>query len=240
MKSLKITLATLICLGTITMAAAQPGRRVEGSGDVKKETRNITGFTGVKTSTAIDVYLTQGNKFEVVVEADDNLLEYIKTKVEDDVLKVYIDKVSIWNKKSMIVHVTMPEVTYIGATSAGDVLAQTPIKAEKLTVSTTSSGDVKLEVHAGTLELSTTSAGDITISGDADYLTATTSSAGEIKGYELTVKEADVKASSAGDVRITVTERLKARATSAGDIYFQGDPRYVDASSSSAGDVVRK
>ena len=69
---------------------------------------------------------------------------------------------------------------------------------------------------------------------------ASTSSAGDIKAYELTVKEADIKASSAGDVKITVTDRLYARASSAGDIYFRGNPEKVDARSSSAGDVVRK
>ena len=240
MKSLKILLVTLLFLGTVTTVDAQRRERVKGSGDITTETRNVKDFTGVKTSTAIDIYLTQGNKFEVVVEADDNLIEHIVTEVKDEVLNVYFDRVSITRASKRIVHVTMKEIDYIKASSAGDVYGQTPVKTDHLKISTSSAGDVKLEVYAKSLDLSTSSSGDITLSGEADYLEASTSSAGDIKAYELTVKEADITASSAGDVKITVTERLKARASSAGDIYYMGNPDKVDARSSSAGDVVRK
>jgi hypothetical protein len=240
MKSLKLVLIAVICLGTLNVANAQR-KRIKGSGDITKETRNLDNFTGVTTSTAIDIYLTQGDKFEVVVEADDNLIDYIVTDVDDGVLKVRFKKGFnvTWSKKK-IVHVTMKEIDLIKASSAGDVIGQTPIKAEGLKIRTSSAGDVKIEVYAKTLDLATSSSGDITLMGEADYVEASTSSAGDIKAFELTVKEADVKASSAGDVKITVTDRLYARASSAGDIQYRGNPGKVDAKSSSAGDVTKK
>ena len=239
MRSLKLMLVLVLALGTLSTANAQR-KRIKGSGVVTTETRKVKDFTGVKTATAIDIYLTQGNKFEVVVEADDNIIEHIITDVDNDVLKVYFDRVNVMRAEKKVVHVTMPEVNYIKATSAGDVIGKTAIKADDLKISTSSAGDVKIEVYATNLDLSTSSSGDITLSGEADYLEASTSSAGDIKAFELTVKEADVSASSAGDVKITVTERLHARASSAGDIYYRGNPPKVDARSSSAGDVVKK
>jgi len=239
MKSLKILLVAILCTGVIGTVNAQT-KKVKGSGEVKSEKRDVKNFTGVKTATAIDIYLTQGSDFEVVVEADDNLIDEIVTEVKDGVLNVYLDRINVLWSKKMVVHVTMKEIEYVSASSAGDVIGMTPIKADNLKVRTSSAGDVKLEVKAQTLDLSTSSSGDITISGEADYLEASTSSAGDIKGYELTVREAEVSASSAGDVKITVTEKLRARASSAGDIYYMGNPTYVDARSSSAGDVIRK
>lgn len=204
------------------------------------EIRNINGFTGVKTATAIDIFLTQGASFNVKVEADDNIMEYIVTRVKNGVLEVYLDRVNLTYHKKMAVHVTMNEIDYLAASSAGDIICVTPIKADYLKIKTSSAGDVKIDVKANSLDLSTSSSGDITISGSADYLEASTSSAGDIKGYDLVVREADLSASSAGDIKITVTERLKARASSAGDIFYGGDPAYVDARSSSAGDVRRR
>ncbi len=240
MKSLKILLIAVLCLGTLNTANAQR-KRLKGSGDVKTETRIVKDFTGVSTSTAIDIYLSQGDKFEVIVEADENLLQYIVTEVDNGVLKVGFEKGLniIWSEKK-IVHVTMKDVDYIRASSAGDVIGQTRINAENLKIRTSSAGDVKLEVYAKSLDLSTSSSGDITLSGTADYLEASTSSAGDIKAFELTVKEADISASSAGDVKITVTDRLHARASSAGDIQYRGNPDKVDARSSSAGDVIKR
>lgn len=239
MRSLKVLLVVVLALGTLATASAQR-KRITGSGVVTKEARDLKDFTGVKTATSIDIYLSQGNKFEVVVEADDNIIEHIVTEVDDGVLKVYFDKINILRAEKRIVHVTMKDIDYISASSAGDVIGQTPVKSENLKIRTSSAGDVKLEVYAKNLDLSTSSSGDITLSGEADYMEASTSSAGDIKAYELTVDEADIKASSAGDVKITVTKRLYARASSAGDIYYRGNPERVDARSSSAGDVVKK
>ncbi|MEZ4999610.1 MAG: head GIN domain-containing protein [Bacteroidales bacterium] len=240
MKSPKLLLIALLCIGSAGVASAQ-FNRTKGSGNVKTENRNLDGFTGVKTATAVDIYLSQGNNFSVKVEADDNLIDDIVTEVKDGILNVHIRKgISItWHEK-MIVHVTMKEIDYISASSAGDVIGVTPLRVDDLKIRTSSAGDVKVEVTAKTLDLGTSSSGDITISGKADYLEASTSSAGDIKGYDLSVREADLSSSSAGDIKITVTEKLRARASSAGDIYYMGDPKYVDARSSSAGDVIRK
>jgi hypothetical protein len=240
MKTLRLFFIVLLTALMITDVSAQINRRIKGSGDVTTESRNISGFTGVKTATAIDIYLTQGNGFNVEVEADDNLMEYIVTEVKNGVLEVYLDRVNLTYHKKMAVHVTMEDVDYLSASSAGDIIGVTPIKADELKVRTSSAGDVKIEVTANMLDLSTSSSGDITISGEADYLEAKTSSAGDIKGAELVVREADLSSSSAGDIKVTVTERLKARASSAGDIHYYGNPAYVDAHSSSAGDVIKK
>ncbi|MBN1387314.1 MAG: DUF2807 domain-containing protein [Bacteroidales bacterium] len=240
MKNLKLALIPLLCVATVACADAQWGKRVTGNGNVEKEERKATEFTGVSTSSAIDVYLSQGNNHRIVVEADENLLEYIVTEVKDDVLRVYPDDVSILRAERMRVYVTIKNVEYISTSSAGDVIGETPVKSENLKISASSSGDVKLEVYAKELKLKTSSAGDIILKGTADYVEASTSSAGDIKAYELEVKEADLSSSSAGDIQITVTERLKARASSAGDIYYYGNPEFVDAKSSSCGDVVRK
>ena len=89
-------------------------------------------------------------------------------------------------------------------------------------------------------KLDISSSGDITLNGEADKLNANLSSAGDLNAYELEVREADVSASSAGDADITVSERLTARASSAGDINYRGNPKYIDAHSSSAGGVHKK
>ena len=52
--------------------------------------------------------------------------------------------------------------------------------------------------------------------------------------------EADISASSAGDADINVSEKITARASSAGDINYKGNPNYVDAHSSSAGGVHKR
>jgi hypothetical protein len=138
------------------------------------------------------------------------------------------------------VHVTMKEIYNVSSSSAGDVFGQTPVKTDRLELSSSSAGDIKLEVYAKEIHVNASSSGDLTLTGEADILNADLSSAGDLDAYNLKIKDADVTVSSAGDADIWVTEKLKANASSAGDVNYKGDPKNVDAHSSSAGGVHKK
>jgi hypothetical protein len=138
------------------------------------------------------------------------------------------------------VYVTMEDITSLKTSSAGDIIGETPVKTDKLELSASSAGDIKLEIYAKDIVANISSSGDVTLTGETDMLKATLSSAGDLNSFGLEVREADVSASSAGDADINVSERLRARSSSAGDINYRGNPKYVDAHSSSAGGVHRK
>jgi uncharacterized protein YxeA len=239
MKSLKVLMIAFICLGITSCIDAQMHRTVRGDGDVVKKERTATSFNGIRVSTGIDVYLKQGDKESITVEADENLHEYILTEVKDGVLNVY-SEVNIREAKMKRVYVTMKEVKSLKTSSAGDIIGETPVKGTDIEISASSAGNIRLEVYARRIEINISSSGDVSLSGEAEKLNADLSSAGDLEAYNLKIKEADISASSAGDARINVSEKITARASSAGDITYQGDPRYVDANSSSAGGIHRK
>ncbi len=214
-------------------------KTVYGNNKVVTKERNAENFTGIRVSTGIDVYLKQGNNETISVEADENLHEYILTEVRDGVLHVYTE-VNIRKAERKRVYVTMKEVNSVRTSSAGDVIGETPIKCDKLELSASSAGNIKLDVNAKEIEVDISSSGDITLTGEADMLEADLSSAGDLNAYDLKVREADISASSAGNAEINVSEKITARASSAGDINYQGNPKYVDAHSSSAGGVHKR
>ena len=196
-------------------------------------------FTGVSVSTGIDVYLKQGDNEAISVEADENLQEYIITEVKEGVLRIHTDA-NIREAERKRVYVTMKEINTLKTSSAGDIIGDTPVKTDKLELSASSAGDIKLEVHAKEIEADLSSSGDMNLTGEADMLKADLSSAGDLNAFDLKVREADISASSAGDADINVSEKITARASSAGDINYMGDPKYVDAHSSSAGGVHKR
>jgi hypothetical protein len=210
---------------------------ISGNGRVVDETRDISGFTGVHVSSGIDVYLSQGNSFEVRVEADENLQEVILTEVEGSSLVVKTDRVNIRNAKSKKVHVTLPELETLKISSAGDCVGQTPFDCEDLRISISSAGDLKLEVEADRIDLDISSSGDAELAGSADEFDVTLSSAGDLNAYDLIARKVDVNVSSAGDARVHATDEISATASSAGNIYYKGDARMVRSNSSSAGSI---
>lgn len=240
MKNLKVIAAILTFLFISAVSNAQLWQSVRGNHKVVTKERNTGSFTGVRVSSGIDVYLRQGNDISVAVEADENLHEYIVTEVKNGVLHVYTDNVNIRDAESKKVYVTMDKITSVRTSSAGDVIGKTPVSADKLELSASSAGNITLQVTAREIEVNISSSGDITLNGEADILNANLSSAGDLNAFGLKVKEADISASSAGDADVNVSNRLKARASSAGDINYMGNPEYVDAHSSSAGGIRRR
>jgi len=239
MKSLRSLTVAIIILAVSSCVNGQFLKSVTGHGHVVSKERKTDSFTGIKVSSGIDVYLKQGDNVTVTVEADENLHEYILTEVRGGVLNVYTEY-NIRDAERKRVYVTMKEINSVKTTSAGDVFGETPISTDRLELTASSAGDIKLETHAKNIDIDISSSGDISLSGETDMLKADLSSAGDLKAYDLKAREADVSVSSAGDADINVSERISARASSAGDINYKGDPKYVDAHSSSAGGIHRR
>jgi hypothetical protein len=239
MKNLRILMITIITLSFFACTQGQIRKTVTGDGNVVTKERQVRNFTGIKVSTGIDVYLKQGNNEAVSVEADENLHEYLITEVKDDVLNIYTDA-NIRKAERKRVYVTMREINSIRTTSAGDVIGESSLKCDRLELSASSAGDIKIDVNAKVIKANISSSGDVTLSGEADMLDADLSSAGDLNAYNLKVREADISASSAGDADVNVTEKITARASSAGDINYMGNPRYIDAHSSSAGGIRKR
>jgi hypothetical protein len=239
MKSLRILTIAIAILSISACTQAQWNKTIHGDGNVITKERNAENFTGVKVSSGIDVFLKQGDKMAISVEADANLHEVIITEVRGGVLNVYTDA-NIREAERKRVYVTMKEINSVSTTSAGDVVGETPVKSDKLELSASSAGDIKLEVYAKTIRIDISSSGDMTLTGEADMLNADLSSAGDLNAFDLKVREADISASSAGDADINVTEKITARASSAGDINYMGNPKYIDSNASSAGGIHKR
>ncbi len=236
MKNLKYFTAVVLCLVISACVNGQWRKTVYGDGNVVKKDRTAGSFSGVRVSTGIDVFLSQGDKMSLSVEADENLHEYILTEIKDDVLHVYTE-VNIRKAEMKRVYVSMKEIDYLSTSSAGDLIGETPVRSDNLRLNASSAGDIKLEAYAKNVEVDISSSGDMTLTGEADILKGDLSSAGDLNAYDFKVREADIDVSSAGDADIYVTERLRASASSAGNINYKGNPKYLDAHSSSAGGI---
>jgi hypothetical protein len=212
---------------------------ITGDGKVVSQTRDVPEFSGVKVGSGIDVFLTQGDNQRVVVEADENLQEWIRTEVNGSVLHIYTDK-NIRLAKTKRVDITCKMLDRIDISSAGDVTAVNRFKADKLDIDMSSAGDLNLEVEANEISISISSAGNAVLKGKTDTLKADLSSAGDLNAYDLEAKYGDISVSSAGSARVFVTDEASFHSSSAGDIDYKGEPRMKEIHTSSAGSVNKK
>ena len=214
--------------------------RVNGNRNVVTADRSTSQkFTKIKVSTGLDLYLSQGTKNKVTLEADENLHDIIITEVNDGVLKIYSEK-NIWQAKARKVYVTVKNLEGLTARSGSDVYTEDVLKVETIKVSATSGADIRIALDADTVETSATSGSDIRISGTANNHTSRANSGASIEAYKLISKNDTVNVSSGADINIYASESINAKASSGGDIDFKGNSREINKKSSSGGSVSAK
>jgi hypothetical protein len=239
MKTIKTIMLITITIFLAAGCVVNIQDTITGDGKVVSQTRDVPQFTGVKVGSGIDVFLTQGDNQRVVVEADENLQEWIRTEVNGSVLHIYTDK-NIRLAKTKRVDITCKMLDRIDISSAGDVTAVNRFKADKLDIDMNSAGDLNLEVEANEISISISSAGNAVLKGKTDTLNADLSSAGDLNAYDLEAKYGDISVSSAGSARVFVTDEASFHSSSAGDIDYKGEPRMKEIHTSSAGSVNKK
>jgi hypothetical protein len=231
-------LSTLALAGLLTSCNFDLNLGQEnGNGNVVTEERNISGsFNKVKGSAGLDVYLTEGSENKIVVEADENLLEFIETEVNNGRLTV-TTKRSIGRNRAKKVHVTYTNLEEVAASSGADVIVNSVLKNENISLDVSSGADLVVEVFAKEVFAESSSGADLKVSGKASSLRANSSSGSEIDARELLVINCNADASSGGDITVNVKEKLRTEVSSGGTIRYYGNPEAVSKNDSRSGSV---
>lgn len=241
MKTSTKSLFTILFLATILSSCnVNMFNRINGNRNVVTEDRNLKeDFTKIKVSTGLDLYISQGSKTDITVEADENLQDIIITEINDGVLKIYSEK-NIWKAKARKVYVTVETLEGVTATSGSDVYTKETLRVNDIKISSTSGADIRMSLNANSVSSSATSGSDIEISGIANNHSSSATSGASIEAYNLRSKNVNVKVSSGADINIYASESITAKASSGGDIDFKGNPKKVNKKSSSGGDISAK
>ncbi len=209
----------------------------KGNGNVVTEERTPTAdFTEVRGSAGLEVYLTQGTENKIVVEADDNLLKYIETEIEGGKLNIKTSE-NIGRAESKKIHVTYKDINSIEASSGAEVVGNSVIKSQNLSLKSSSGAELTVEVFAQDIIAKSSSGSDLKISGRATSLTADASSGSEIDAKNLMVINCNAEASSGAEVTVNVQEKLETSASSGGEINYYGSPVSVNSNNSRSGSV---
>lgn len=238
------TLFTLIALSMVLGFSSWGWKweEIKGSGHIIKETREIGEFNEIKVSGGIDVILTQGDKQPLTIEGDDNLISYIETQIKENTLVISRSqtKKNFKPTKSIKVYITTPDLQSIEASSASDIQSNSFWKVEHMNIKLSSASDLNLEIEATELQLKASSASDVSLSGNVDTFIASFSSASDLDGKHLQVKKANLSASGASSLSVSVEEELTYRISGASDLTYYGDPIIISSECTSAGSVSHK
>lgn len=232
-KRLSITLFSLtLALCTAVQAAPTSDSR---------QTRKVSEFHGISVSSGIDLYLTQKDIQEVNVEADEEDMKNLITKVEGGILRIYMKERSFlnfgWSHSPRKVYVSFKNLDRLEASAGADVVSQSVLNLEKLEVNSSSGSHVKLELNAKNVSAESSSGSNINLKGKGDHFHANASSGSDIDAGGFEAKICNANVSSGADIKVYATEQIDANASSGGDIAYSGSPARKNINQSSGGGI---
>jgi len=209
-----------------------------GNGRMSEETRGVRNVDGVALSGIGNLYIDVGDREELVIEAEENLLDLFETRVQGGVLCIGTKAgVDIRPTKPVNFYLTVKQLESIKVSGSGNVHAPA-LEASDFSVTISGSGDVEMaELYAGSLAAKISGSGDLEIAGGAvDEQKITISGSGTYRAMDLESSDANVKISGSGSATIQVYERLGAHISGSGTLRYAGRP-YVEESISGSGSI---
>ena len=213
-------------------------KRIRGNGDMVTKIRTVGEYDKISVGGAFDVKLIAGEEGKLTIKIDENLLEYLVTKVEGGKLKIKWQKgVNISSRKGILITVPFKDIEGVSLAGSGDVYSDDMIKATTFKAALSGSGNLKLRVTAQNVKTAISGSGDVELRGTTNKLKCSIAGSGDIRAYELIANDAEVSIAGSGTVRIFVDDNLKARIAGSGDIYYKGEAKRQDVKVSGSGSV---
>ncbi len=193
--------------------------------NVIKETREVGSFTGISASGAFDIYVKQTGTNSVVIEADEEIMQYITTEVVNGILKIGMKKPKpkCWNHVQVLrAYITVADLKSVDLSGAVEFTTETKIKGDKLVMEISGAVEADLNLDVQKLLIEMSGASELDIQGQAQEASIEASGASDMDISDFQVVNLSVYASGACDAKVYATGTLNVSASGACDVRYKG------------------
>lgn len=191
--------------------------------------RDVPAFQSVVVRGPFKVYYSTDPETQVAVSAKDvDSRDRITTKVNNGTLYVSLDDNGIkwWGvNKEFKVYITAPKLSGLTATGAVNIIVVDVLKSGNFNLNLSGASDFTGKVECSELKANLSGASDTKISGSADKIGVVCTGASGFKGGDFKVDDADLVATGASSIKLTIRKSMQARASGASSIQFYGNPQ---------------
>ncbi|MCB0667608.1 MAG: DUF2807 domain-containing protein [Saprospiraceae bacterium] len=182
---------------------------IRGNGKIVTEDRQVEPFSEVQVVGNFDLNIHYGNDRSVKLETDANILPFLLTEVDDDVLHISYESDQVVINDRSTVTVTIPEIKNIVAVGNPSVLVSGNFSNADLEFSGTGNGS--FDLNRGPLERA-----DITTSGNF-----------HVNAFDTEIESCLVMMHGQGRAELKVEHELEVEINGNGRVYYKGDPTVI-------------
>ncbi len=237
----KLTIIILLAF-SIPAMAQWPFDRIEGNGNLKKQTRTVDNFSAISSSGSWDVMIAYGESNTIQVEGDENLLEYVETKVEDGKLSIRSSKnVNLRSRNKITVYISVTRLRAVSLSGSGDIIGDGKFYNDgggEFRVS--GSGSIKLAFKKyRSVDVHISGSGNIRLSGAAESVSARISGSGNADCVDVIADDVTASVSGSGNIKVYANKSVDASISGSGNVRYKGAATDVRSHKGGSGRVSR-
>lgn len=202
----------------------------------------VTEFTTIESSVVANIDIKQSSTVRVIAEGNEELLNLLDVRMENDKLILSMDK-RFHNKfknstYKLNISISTPALVKIDHEGVGNIEIKDTFTTPELTIKSEGVGNFKAEkLNAGSIFITSEGVGNITLGGKADKIEIRSEGVGNVNTAELTAQNAIVTSQGVGNVNCHASEYLKARSEGIGSITYYGNPAKKELSKEGIGKI---
>jgi len=214
---------------------------VQGSGNVITEEREVGKIEKVELSGIGRLEITQGESTSLTIEADDNLMQYIKTETVNDTLEISLRSqvlpfLPVDPTGTIVYRLTVPGLSRVSLSGSGEITSS-GFEVDELEIDISGSGKLELtDLAVDRFVYDLSGSGKAVLSGTAKRHEVTISGSGRLEAEELRSADAEIEINGSGRAIVWVTDTLRVDISGSGDLQYYGSPE-IDQNVSGSGSI---
>lgn len=234
-KTSKIFTILLSAIMVLSFSSCHDNWGIKGEGPVTEEMRALPEFHSVNVSVPADVSLSQGRQKEVALEAQENILQILKTEVNNGVLEISFGE-NVGRHEDIKISLTIPEYRQVVLSGSGSVKTENRLRGDELDLHISGSGNMDIQAKYERVKTNIAGSGDINLSGRGQFLEVNIAGSGNVRALDFETEESEVKVTGSGDGETEVKDRLEVSIMGSGDVKYRGRP-VIESKTSGSGSV---
>lgn len=198
---------------------------VKPSDDITIETRQLSGYTKLDVSDAMEVEVTFGQSEEVVVEANSNLHQYILTDVVNGVLKIRLkNNVRIKSGSEIKVYVSATTLSQVRIDGASRIEFMNDVTTTNFELDVDGASRFQGGIYTADIEVKSEGASKVEMWGSSDTAKIKASGASNIGDFAFLINSyLDIDLSGASKAELTVDGTMDIEVSGASRFNYKGN-----------------
>ncbi len=211
---------------------------IKGNGKIIEKVIESGSIEEIANSGIFNIEVTYGEKQEIKVVTDENILPYLESKNSGKKIAFSNNEKITLQPTKAVVYITLSVLSRLDNAGTGDFTFSNFNNLNNVEINNSGTGDVKSEsVNINELSVSNSGTGDIELKGKTKNMNVENTGTGDINSLEMSALVAKINSSGTGDVKVWVENELDVNLTGTGDFSYKGEPKSSQIQASGTGDV---